>query len=360
MKIGIAGLPLVGKTTVFRLATGQTEPPAGPAPPEPTQAVARVPDPRLDRLARMHPGKKAVPATVAYVDSPALQRGAGKGEGVGSPTLTSLRQADTLLHVVRAFEDARIPHVEGSLDPSRDVGLLHTEFLLADLEVAEKRVARIEEALRKGRKDQNVRELEALRLSAEALQAGRSLRDLDFPPEQERLLRGFQFLTAKPLLLLVNIGEEDLAKEEAILAPLRSFAGPRVALFALAAKTEVEIARLSPEDAALFRRELGIAEPGAERLLRLSYGLLGLLTFFTVGEDEVRAWTLRRGASALEAAGSIHTDFARGFIKAEVVPFAALAEAGSLAAARKKGILRLEGKDYPVADGDVITIRFSV
>lgn len=360
MKIGIAGLPLVGKTTVFRLATGQTEPPAGHAPPEPTQAVARVPDPRLTRLARMHPGKKAVPATVAYVDSPALQRGAGKGEGVGSPTLTSLRQADTLLHVVRAFEDARIPHVEGSLDPSRDVGLLHTEFLLADLEVAEKRVARIEEALRKGRKDQNVRELEALRLSAEALQAGRPLRDLDFPPEQERLLRGFQFLTAKPLLLLVNIGEEDLAKEEAILAPLRSFAGPRVALFALAAKTDVEIARLSPEDAALFRRELGIAEPGAERLLRLSYGLLGLLTFFTVGEDEVRAWTLRRGASALEAAGSIHTDFARGFIKAEVVPFAALAEAGSLAAARKKGILRLEGKDYPVADGDVITIRFSV
>ncbi|MGH7408174.1 MAG: DUF933 domain-containing protein, partial [Candidatus Methylomirabilales bacterium] len=164
----------------------------------------------------------------------------------------------------------------------------------------------------------------------------------------------------KPLLLLLNIAEENLGKEEAILAGLRPFAGARVALLALAAKTEAEIARLSPEDATLFRRELGIAEPGPERLLRLSSGLLGLLTFFTVGEGEVRAWTLRRGGTALEAASIIHTDFARGFIKAEVVPFAALAEAGSLAAARKKGILRLEGKDYPVADGDVITIRFSV
>jgi GTP-binding protein YchF len=360
MKIGVAGLPQVGKTTIFRLATGQTEPSAGPAPPELTQAVARIPDSRLDRLARMHPGKKAVPATVAYLDSPAVQRGAGKGEGLGSPILTPLRQADALLHVVRAFEDARIPHVEGSLDPSRDIGLLHTELLLADLEVAEKRVARIEEALRKGRKDQNVGELEALRRSADALQAGRPLRDLDFPPEQERLLRGFQFLTGKPVLLLVNIGEEDLGKEEAILAGLKPFAGPRVGLVALAAKTEAEIARLAPEDAALFRRELGIADPGEERLLRLSYGLLGLLTFFTVGEDEVRAWTLRRGGSALEAASTIHTDFARGFIKAEVVPFAALAEAGSIGAARKKGVLRLEGRDYPVAEGDVITIRFSV
>jgi hypothetical protein len=360
MKIGIAGLPRVGKSTVFRLATGQLEPPEGQPPAEPAQGVARVPDPRLDRLARMHPGKMAVPATISYVDSPALQRGAGKGEGLGSPTLTALRQADALLHVVRAFEDARIPHVEGALGPSRDVGLLDTEFLLADLEVSEKRVARIEEALRKGRKDQNVRELEALRRSAEALQAGRPLRDLDFPPEEERLLRGFQFLTAKPVLLLANIGEEDLGKEEAILAGLRSFAGPRVALLALAAKTEIEIARLSPEDAGLFRRELGIAEAGVERLLRATYGLLGLLTFFTVGDDEVRAWTLRRGGSALEAAGTIHTDFARGFIKAEVVPFPALAEAGSLAAARRKGVLRLEGKDYLVADGDVITIRFSV
>lgn len=360
MKIGIVGLPQAGKTTVFRLATGHLEPPAGPAPLEPAQGVARIPDPRLDRLARMHPGKKVVPAAVSYVDSPALKRGAGKGEGVGSAILTTLRQVDALLHVVRAFEDARIPHVEGSLDPSRDIGLLHTEFLLADLEVAEKRVARIEEALRKGRKDQNVRELEALRRGAEALQAGRPLRDLDFPPEQEPLLRGFQFLTAKPLLLMVNIGEEDLGKEEAVLAGLRPFAGPRVALLTLAAKTEAEIARLDPEDAAIFRRELGIAEPGAERLLRASYALLGLLTFFTVGEDEVRAWTLRRGGSALEAASTIHTDFARGFIKAEVVPFAALAEAGSLPAARKKGILRLEGKDYQVADGDVITIRFSV
>ena len=360
MLLGIVGLPRVGKSTVFRLATGQAEPAAATAPPELTQAVARIPDPRLDRLARMHPGKKAVPATVTYVDSPALQPGAGKGEGVGGASFTPLRQADALIHVVRAFVDPRIPHVEGSLDPSRDIGLLNTEFLLADLEVAEKRVVRIEEALRKGRKDQNVRELETLRTSAEALQAARPLRDLDFSPEQGRLLRGFQFLTAKPLLLLVNIGEEDLGKEDSILGALRPLAGPRVALLALAAKTEAEIARLDPKDAAIFRREMGIAEPGAERLLRLSYGLLGLLTFFTVGEDEVRAWTLRRGGSALEAASTIHTDFARGFIKAEVVPFAALAEAGSLAAARKKGVLRLEGKDYPVADNDVITIRFSV
>ena len=360
MKIGIVGLPQVGKTTVFRLATGQLEPPAGRAPLEPTQAIAPVPDQRLTALGRMHPGKKAVPATVTYVDSPPLQRGAGKEEGVGGPTLTALRQADALLHILRVFEDARISHVEGSLDPSRDIGLVNTELLLADLEVAEKRVARIEEALRKGRKDQNVRELEALQRGVEALQVGRPLRDLDFPPEQERLLRGFQFLTAKPLVLLVNIGEEDLGKEETILAGLRPFAGPRVALLALAAKTEVEIARLSPEDAALFRREMGIAEPGAARLLNVSYGLLGLVTFFTVGDQEVRAWTLRQRGSALEAASTIHTDFARGFIKAEVVPFTALAEAGSLPAARKKGVLRLEGRDYPVADGDVITIRFSV
>jgi GTP-binding protein YchF len=360
MKIGIVGLPQVGKTTVFRLATGQHEAPAGPAGPEGAQAVVRFPDPRLTALARMHPGKKMVQATASFVDSPPLTRGAGRGEGLGSAVLTALRQADALLHVVRAFEEARIPHIEGSLDPARDIALLATEFLLADLEVAEKRILRIEEALRKGRKDQNPRELAVLRRGAEALQAERPLRDLDLPPGEERLLRGFQFLTAKPLLLLVNVGEEDLGKEEATLAGLKSLAGPRVALLALAAKTELEVARLDPEDAAAFRRELGLAEPGAARLLRSISGLLGLLTFFTVGEDEVRAWTLRRGASALEAAGTIHTDFAKGFIKAEVVPFAALAEVGSLAAARKKGMLRLEGKDYPVVDGDVITIRFSV
>jgi hypothetical protein len=273
-----------------------------------------------------------------------------------------MRQVDSLLHILRGFEDPRIAHVEGKIDPARDAVLVNTELLLADLDTVEKRVGRLEADLKKLKKDEAVKELELLKRCQAWLVEEKPIRDLPLADDEARLLRGFALLTAKPLLLLLNIGEGMLGKPNPILERLqRALGGKGVAVTQLCAKVELEVAQLPPEDAEAFRKELGLQAGGFAEVLRACFDLLGLLTFYTgEGGEETRAWTIPAGATALKAAGTIHSDLERGFIRAEVVNWAELEACGSLAAARKKGLLRLEGKEYRVADGDVIAVRFNV
>jgi len=359
MKIGIMGLPQVGKTTLFDLLSlsggvarssgGGTESHVG---------IIKVPDTRLEELSAMFQPKKTTFATMEYLDLPPLHKGTTKGD---VPLLAQLRQMDALLEVIRCFEDPRVPHVEGGVDPRRDAGLLRDELLLADLEVIERRLERIELDYKRGKKEEKEREFPTLKLCQEALEGGNPLRDLEMPEESWALLRGYQLLTAKPLILLLNLGEDQWAKREEFHSQFRDLAqGKKTALVEVCAKLELEICQLKAEERGEFMKECGIPELGFTRLVRTSYELLGLVSFFTYMGEEVRAWTLPFGTSALKAAGAIHTDLERGFIRAEVIHFSDLKTAGSLAAARKKGLLRLEGKEYIVQDADVITIRFHV
>lgn len=354
MRIGIVGLPLSGKTTVFQLLhRGRGEAPLTRSA-EAAIAPVKVPDPRLDLLAQMFKPKKITPVTVEYLDLPAK---AGTGKGLDSQILAQLRQTDALVAVIRAFEDERVPHIEGRVDPARDAASLESELLMADLEVLNKRIEKIEEHLKKGRKE-DLKELELLKTCREKLLAGVPLRDLELSPEEERMLRGFQPLTLKPLLLLLNVGEGPLPQE--LLQRLQVMAAHQAtALLALSAKVELELHELPPEEAEAFRKELGLSEPALDRLVKACYDLLGLITFFTVVGEELRAWATPRGTTALKAAGTIHSDMEKGFIKAEVISFEALKASGSMAEARRHGRIRLEGKDYIVHDGDILTIRFS-
>jgi len=273
-----------------------------------------------------------------------------------------MRQMDALLHVLRDFEDPGIAHIEGKIDAARDAVLVNTELLLADLDVVEKRVVRLESDLKKMKKDEAVRELELLRRCHAWLVEEKPIRELALAEDDQKALRGFTFLTAKPMLLLLNISEKKLGKPHPTLERLqRALGGKGVAAIQLCVKTEYEVAQLPPEDAEEFRKDLGLHAGGFAEVLRACFELLGLMTFYTgEGGEESRAWTIPIGSTALKAAGAIHTDLERGFIRAEVVNFADLEAAGSLAAAKKKGILRIEGKEYRVADGDVIAVRFNV
>jgi GTP-binding protein YchF len=323
-------------------------------------AVVRVPDPRLDRLVSLFKPKKVTPAGMEVFDLAPLAKGSGKAGDESGQLLPQMRSADALLAVLRAFRDERVPHIEGSIDTARDAATLEGELLLADLDIVEKRIAKIDEGLRKGKKEDNSQELALLRLCREALENERPLREVSFSPEDDRLLRGFQFLTAKPLCFLLNVGENGDPTPTPPAAPTATSGRSHTSFFSLPAKLELELAELPPDEASAFRSELGIDTSPVPRLLKLCYDLLGLITFFTAVRDELRAWTIPRGATALKAAGTVHTDMERGFVKAEVVAFDALMRCGSLAGARKEGLLRLEGRDYLVADGDVITIRFNV
>lgn len=364
MRIGIIGLPATGKTTLFNLlclAGGAHVSHHGPN--EPTVAVVKLPDPRLERLASLiFKPKKVTHATMEFVDFVALTRGAGKGEGLGSHYLSQMRQVDALLHVLRDFEDPGIAHVEGKVDAARDAVLVNTELLLADLDLVEKRIGRLEADLKKIKKDEAVKELELLRRCRAWLVEEKPIRDMALTEDDQKLLRGFALLTAKPLLLLLNISEGKLGKPNPTQERLqRALGGKGVAVTQLCAKMELEVAQLPPEDAEAFRKELGLQAGGFAGVLRACFDLLGLVTFYTgEGGEETRAWTIPAGATAIKAAGAIHSDLERGFIRAEVVNFPELETAGSLAAAKKKGLLRVEGKEYRVADGDVITVRFNV
>lgn len=363
MRIGIIGLPATGKTTLFELlcvAGGAHL--SHPGAKEPSVAVVKVPDPRLDRLAAIFQPKKVTHATLEFVDFVALTRGAGRGEGLGSHYLTQMRQVDALVHVLRDFDDPGIAHAEGKVDAARDAVLVNTELLLADLDTVEKRIGRLEADLKKIKKEEALKELDLLKRCRGWLVEEKPIRDLPLSENDRKALRGFALLTAKPMLLLLNIGEARLGKPNPTRERLqRALGGAGVAVSQLCIKTELEVAQLPPEDAEAFRKDLGLQTEGFVEVLRACYALLGLITFYTgEGGEETRAWSIPAGSTALKAAGMIHSDLERGFIRAEVVSFADLEAVGSVAAARKKGILRVEGRDYRVADGDIITVRFNV
>ncbi len=358
MRIGLFGFPQTGKTTIFRLATGAVVP-AHVGRGEALVGVAKVADARLDRLGAMYHPKKFTPATVEYVDL----AGVGKGEAAEALPLEQLRVVDALAHVVRGFRDETIPHTEGALDPARDVATMETELVLADHTIAGRRIEKLEAIVKKSHKDEDRNELETLRRCMEALEKETPLRDLTFTDEEIRRLRGYTFLSMKPLIVVVNADEADASKlsqgaDAFGLSHLRD--KPNTEVVALSAKIEAEISQLDAADAAAFQADLGIAEPALVRMIRGSYHLLGRISFFTVGDDECRAWTIRAGTNARSAAGVIHSDLERGFIRAEVIRYEDLVAAGAWAACRDKGTLRVEGKDYVVQDGDVVQVRFNV
>ncbi|HMM42339.1 MAG TPA: DUF933 domain-containing protein, partial [Thermomicrobiales bacterium] len=308
--------------------------------------------------------KRIVPADVQYLDVAGLAKGVGES-GMGGQLLGQLAQANALVLVVRAFEDANVPHPDETVDPLRDIETLLLEFTFSDLGIIEKRLVRIEQTvakLRGAEREQYEREREALVRCQAALEDNTPIREVELDEEEERLLRGFGFLTQKPALALINVGEDQLGGPAAdiVAAARERFGRPGVEIDALAGKIEMEIAQLDPDDAALFMADLGISESSLDRMIRLSYDLLGLISFFTVGPDEDRAWTIRRGATAVEAAGEIHSDIARGFIRAEIVAYDDMMATGGMAEARKAGKLRLEGKTYVMQDGDIAHFLFNV
>jgi GTP-binding protein YchF len=358
MKVAIIGLASVGKSTLFQLLTGAVAPPPS-GKPEARLGIARVPDPRIETLSEMYSPKKKTHATVEYVDVP----GVAKGEGSALVDLPALRGIDAMVHVVRAFESDVVPHPDGSVDPLRDAKMLELELILADLSTVEKRLERLDANIKKANKADDVAEKAVFLKMKEGLEAERPLRELDLSEEERRRLRSYSFLSEKPVLVVANLGEGQIRDAAGFLGSsgLDSFAArPGFGLCPISATIEAEMAELAPGDARAFMEDLGLAEPGLDRVIRTSYALLGLISFLTAGEDECRAWTIRKGTKAQVAAGTIHSDIERGFIRAEVVAFDDLVAAGSIAACRDKGTLRLEGKEYLVRDGDVINFRFNV
>lgn len=358
MKVGIIGLPLVGKSTLFGLLT--QAPVAAPGgKPEARIGIARVPDARLEKLSLMFRPKKKTPATVEYVDVP----GVSKGEGSTLVDLPALRGVDAFVHVVRAFDSDVVAHSEGSVDPIRDAKMIEEELLLADLVAVDKRLERLEANIKKLNRAEDVHERTLFVKMKETLESERPLREASFTDEERRRLRNYSFVSEKPVILAINLGEDRIREAKAYLetSGLAAFASrPGYSLCAISAPIEAEMAALGADDAAAFRADLGLAEPGLDRVIRTSYELLGLISFLTAGDDECRAWTIRRGTKAQQAAGEIHSDIERGFIRAEVVPYDDLIKAGSLAACRENATLRLEGKEYVVKDGEVVHFRFNV
>ncbi|MHB0967181.1 MAG: redox-regulated ATPase YchF [Bellilinea sp.] len=354
MRLGIIGLPQSGKTTLFNALTRATQPTGTTGKIEVHTAVVEVPDPRVDVLSSMFKPKKTIYARVTYADIAGLDGSASKS-GIAGTLLNQLTQMDGFIHVVRCFEDEAVPHPQGSVDAARDLAAMDGEFILNDLIAAERKLERLAEERKKGGgRDRATIDREIVlfeRLQA-ALTDEIPLRDMDISAEEEKMLSGFGFLSRKPVLVVFNLTEGQAAPEI-------TYDHHHSQLVALQGKLEMDIAQLPAEDAQLFMEEYGIEEPSLNRMIRLSYDLLGLQSFFTVGPDEVRAWTVRRGATAPEAAGEIHTDLQKGFIRAEVVTYDDLVSLGGLSEARAKGKLRLEGKEYIVQDGEVLNIRHS-
>jgi GTP-binding protein YchF len=358
LRAGLIGFPSAGKTALFRLLTSAREGarPGHHGKTEANVGVSRVPDERLDRLTAMYKPRKRVPATVEFADMAAH---AGAKDLLD---VAPFRNAEALLHVTRMFRDASIPHPAGSIDPARDAQNMENELILADLGVVERRLERLDKDLKKAPTADLKKEHEILERCRTALENGKPMRALALPPDDLKGLRGFQFLSAKPLLLVLNVDEADIPRMDQAdtLGGLGTFVhGAATRAVPICAKIELEIAELEPGDAAAFLADLGLTESGLDRVIRASYDLLGYISFFTVGEDECRAWSIPRLTPAQLAAGEIHSDIARGFIRAEVVSYERLIARGSMVACRDHGEVRLEGKDYIVQDGDIINFRFA-
>jgi len=363
VRVGIVGLPQVGKTTIFNLLTkGEVSTSSwGAGRGEAHIGVAQVPDPHVEQLATIFKPEKITFATVDYLDLPGLARGEHTRDMSGY--LASLKNVDALLHVVRAFENESVPHTEGSVDPRRDIDVFELEMILSDLAAVEKRLERLSKDLKKVKSSELELENSVLERFKAALESEQPLRGIGLTPEEEKRIKGFTFLSAKPILLVLNLGDQDAPKIPCVVQEygMEGYAArPRVGITAVCGKIEAEIASLPAQDAQLFMEDLGFSASGLDRIIHESYSLLGLISFYTGGDPEVRAWTISRGANAQQAAGVIHTDMEKGFIKAEVIPFSDLMTLGSFQAAKIKGVLRLEGKDYIVQEGDVILFRFNV
>jgi len=368
LSIGIVGLPNVGKSTLFNALSEAAQAEAANYPfctIEPNVGVVAVPDPRLDRLQKIYPSQRTIYTTLEFVDIAGLVKGASKGEGLGNQFLANIRQVDAICHVLRCFEDDDVVHVEGTVDPARDAEVIDTELALKDLETIEKRLVRVQkDAKASGKAGEEARaELEVLEKVRAGIDQGLTVRRVPLTEEERLRLRELFLLTAKPVLYVANISEGQLAgvEDDPLVAKAREVAERDGApLIPICAELEAQIQQLPAEERPGFLEAVGLAEPGLHRLIRAGYELLGLRTYFTVGPQEARAWTIREGWKAPQAAGVIHSDFERGFIRAEVASWEDWIREGSEAALRDKGLLRIEGKEYVVQDGDVIHFRFNV